>query len=411
MKKYLLYYIFFLVLTAIAVLLFNGGKEKAKQLDGRITFRKQDKIPYGTYAAFDNLKYMFPRAAILTNKDEPGYWDSLSTNESGQALIIVAPYFFADEYEMKKLAMFVESGNDVLISSAIISSAAEEILKCKTSMFGVSEIPAQQGKNFEDSLTVSLFKPPYPDYSVYNYPGFSFNAWAYESDTTINEKLGGDELKRNNFLHLRAGKGNLYLHLAPMAFSNYFLLHKNNIEYYEKVFSVISPHIRKIVWDEYYLRKKSFERENKEQPGWFNVLLRFPALKAALLTSILILLLYVFIEMRRKQRAIPIIAKPRNDSLDFVKTIGRLYHDKRDHKNLCNKMSSYFLEYIRTRYKLLTNRLDEAFIESLHLKSGYPKSELNRIISFINYLEGPNAISDEKLIAFHKQLESFYKNA
>ena len=73
---------------------------------------------------------------------------------------------------------------------------------------------------------------------------------------------------------------------------------------------------------------------------------------AALLTAIFALLLYVVLEMRRKQRTIPVMTKPKNDSLEFVKTIGRLYHDKGDHKNLCRKMSAYFLEHVRNRYKL-----------------------------------------------------------
>jgi hypothetical protein len=172
---------------------------------------------------------------------------------------------------------------------------------------------------------------------------------------------------------------------------------------------LISPGTKKIAWDEYYLRKR-FPRDHEERTGWMKVLFRFPELKAALLTAIFTLLLFVLIEMRRKQRHIPVMIKPRNDSLDFVKTIGRLYHDKSDHKNLCRKMSSYFLEYIRTRFNLLTNKLDTDFIRSLQIKSGYPENDINEIVSFINYLDDSNAISDDQLIAFHKKLESFYQN-
>jgi hypothetical protein len=63
---------------------------------------------------------------------------------------------------------------------------------------------------------------------------------------------------------------------------------------------------------------------------------------AAFVVLAAILLLYVLLNMRRKQRYIPIVKKPSNDSLDFVKTIGRLYFDKADHKNLCRKMASFF---------------------------------------------------------------------
>src|SRR6266496_5711388 len=164
--------------------------------------------------------------------------------------------------------------------------------------------------------------------------------------------------------------------MEPLAFSNYFLLHKENMHYYENALSVISSTVKKIVWDEYYLYKKGNQTPRK---GWLTVLLGFPALKAALLTAIFALLLFVLLEMRRKQRYIPFLPKPKNESLDFVKTIGRLYYDKGDHKNLCHKMAAYFLEYVRSRYKLATNNLNENFIKLLQYKSGADEAGISRI--------------------------------
>ena len=247
MKKSLPYLFSFLLLGAIVVLIVTGNNKTAKRFDDRITFMKQDKIPYGTYAAFTSLQHLFPQATIYTNKAEPGYWDSLSTYNSGQALIIIAPYFQADSYELNKLMMFVESGNDLFISARDISPVTENLLNCKTSIFGVSEFFTGSGIDDEDSLAMTLIAPPYAHQSRYTYPGFNFNAWAYELDSTITEKLGGDDLNRPDFIHFKLGNGNLYLHLAPIAFSNYFLLHRNNIEYYEKTLSVISPKVKKIV--------------------------------------------------------------------------------------------------------------------------------------------------------------------
>ena len=223
--------------------------------------------------------------------------------------------------------------------------------------------------------------------------------------------MGEDDLGRPNFIRLQAGKGNLYIHLAPLAFTNYFLLKNENIKYYEKALSVIGPDTRKIIWDEYYLNKKMFNEDSEKKKGWFSVLSRYPALKAALLTAIFTLLLYVLLEMRRKQRYIPVVKKPRNDSMDFVKTIGRLYFDKGDHKNLCRKMSAYFLEHVRNKYKLLTSTLDEEFVKKLQYKSGAEEYEVRGIVSFIKYAENAPAISDKQLTDFHKQLESFYKKA
>ena len=107
---------------------------------------------------------------------------------------------------------------------------------------------------------------------------------------------------------------------------------------------------------------------------------------------------------------IPIHSKPRNESLDFVKTMGRLYYDRKDHQNLAKKMSIYFLEHVRSTYKLPTHTLDEPFIEALQYKSGFSQGHLNEIISFIQYLQNGGSVNEERLIHFHNQLESFYQN-
>jgi hypothetical protein len=141
------------------------------------------------------------------------------------------------------------------------------------------------------------------------------------------------------------------------------------------------------------------------------VLLRYPSFRAALLTAFLALLVYVLMEMRRKQRMIPVIRKPRNESLDFVKTIGRLYYEKGDHRNLGRKMSSYFLEHVRNRYKLLTNTLDQEFIRSLHYKSGVPVQELEEIVTGIREMDTAATISADQLTRLHRKLEAFYKKS
>ena len=82
---------------------------------------------------------------------------------------------------------------------------------------------------------------------------------------------------------------------------------------------------------------------------------------------------------------IPAHPRPQNDSLDFVKTMGRLYYDRKDHQNLAKKMSVYFFEHVRSTYKLPTHTLDEAFVEALHYKSGYSLEKLNEIIAFVQY--------------------------
>jgi hypothetical protein len=122
------------------------------------------------------------------------------------------------------------------------------------------------------------------------------------------------------------------------------------------------------------------------------------------------LALLALLGSRRKQRPIPKIEKPKNDSLDFVKTVGRLYYDRRDHTNLARKMAVYFLGHVRGQYKISTQVLDENFIRDLHYKSGYGMEGIKELVGFIGYLQSGSTVSENQLKGFHQQLEMFYQN-
>jgi len=53
--------------------------------------------------------------------------------------------------------------------------------------------------------------------------------------------------------------------------------------------------------------------------------------------------------------------------------------------------------------------LDENFIRALQYKSGFPKEDLEEIFSFINYIKQKGRVDEQKLSAYHKQLETFYQ--
>ncbi len=413
MKKIVPYLLIAVVFTGIILLIYSGDNRQPgmKELDRRLSFRKNDKIPYGTFIAYENLQHLFPQANISTDKSRPGDWQTLTSYEKHQALLVVSPFFEAEQSDMDNLLEFVKQGNDVFVSAMKISYYVEKMLKCDAyypvDMYGAWQM------NDADSLAVSLDIQAERKPLTYLYPGQRYDFWFHSYDSLTTTVLGYNDAGQPNFIHLKAGKGNFYLQLAPMTFTNYFLLHKKNIDYYERTLSVIPADVKKVVWDEYYILKgESRENnENKKNPDWLDVFFSNTSLRWAMIVAMLTLLVYILMEMRRKQRPIPVIHPPKNDSLDFVKTIGRLYHDKGDHRNLCLKMSAYFLEHVRTRYKLATSNPDDEFVKNLSYKTGIAENELKGIIAFINYLPEMEKVSPEQLIAFHKQLESFYKTA
>ena len=401
MSKNLAYIVLGVVVLLLAFVLLGSLKSKEKTLDERITLRMKDKIPYGTYVAYTLLSELFPDAIVSHDKNSPGNWDGISPDDFNRALFLVAKDFDAEEFELNRLYSFAKNGNHVFIIAHNMSYEASKF-------FSSSDNEVMYGFETPDSLKVNLIKPPFPQPVPFIYPGKRYDSYFSKIDTPKTLVLGQGEKGQVNFIRMKVGSGSIYLHLAPLAFSNYFLLHKKNIDYYKNVMSVIPADVSAVVWNDYYLTKMRVTKER--DPSWFRVLLKYPAFRWGLLTALGTLLLFVLMETRRKQRMIPDWTKPKNDSMDFVKTIGRLYYDKADHKNLVKKMGVYFLEHIRTQYKLSTHTIDDDFILAVHNKTAYPLEEIRSIVRFVQFADNAPAISESQLSEFHKQLELFYQN-
>ena len=65
--------------------------------------------------------------------------------------------------------------------------------------------------------------------------------------------LGYSSEKYPNLIAVNSIKGTFFLHTAPIAFTNFFLLYENNRQYFEKLMSLLPADAKKVVWDEYYL--------------------------------------------------------------------------------------------------------------------------------------------------------------
>ncbi|HMH23958.1 MAG TPA: hypothetical protein VK563_19370 [Puia sp.] len=381
-------------LPALLLALSGCGLGNQKKLDRRLTLWRKDKIPYGDYIAFENLKYIFPDAEITINKNSPAQFDHLI--EGKKAYLIIVPLMGPDEPEWRAIMNFVGDGNQVFISSSWFGDTVQRSLNFKQANDDFFQM--------KDSLQVSLHNPVTRDSLSFVYPGDPYDAYAHSLDSQYTTILGRDKKGRPNFMKFGyKGGGAIYLQLAPMAFTNFFLLHKDNIGYYENALSYIPASVKEVKWDDYfrYGRAKDFSA--------FQFILANRSLKWALgLLLLLFLLIYLF-ESKRKQRMIPQISALRNNSLDFVKTIGRLYYQRRDNLNLALKIVAHFQDHIRSRYNMPASSLDDQFLDRLSYKSGFDKERLLALATDIKNLQERTSLTDEELLGFNKKMEEFYK--
>jgi hypothetical protein len=362
----------------------------------RITIWRQGKMPYGTYVAFDGLPYLFPNADITINRKSPL---ELTTAEGKKVYLIITQQVDPTGPEINALLNFVGEGNHVFISAFSFGDSLLRALK-------VSQSNAYNYSDLGDSLQLSVYNPLSADSLSFGYPGYAYDGWASSIDSQYTTIVGRDAKGRPDFIRFNyKGGGSLFLHFAPLAFSNYFLLYKKNKAYYDNALSYLPASVKEVIWDDY------FRYDNRSGNGDFSAfqyILKSPPLRWAFgLLLLLFGLIYLF-ESKRKQRMVPVIAGLRNNSLDFVRTIGRLYYQRRDNHNLAVKMATHFQDHIRTKYNLHLATDDPAFVNRLSFRTGIPKDKLESLMGDISYLQEQRALTDDDLLAFHKKIEEFY---
>lgn len=384
--------------VAVAMLLLplaSCRMKREKELDRRITLKRRDKLPYGTKVAYEGLFHLFPDATITVN-EKP--LSTLSSIEGKKAYLVFGNAIDPTPIQINALLDFVGEGNHVFISARRYGDSLLHTLGLKASFEYMLYGPM-------DSLRVSIHHPVTGDSLNFAYPGDSYEGWVTSYDPQYTTVLGRDHLGRPDFVRFNyKGGGTLYLHFAPLAFSNFFLLHKQNIAYYQDALSYLPATVPQVIWDNYL----SAPQNGKSSISY--ILNQPPLAWGFWLILLLALLVYLF-ESKRRQRPIPVILPLQNTSLDFVRTIGRLYFQRRDNHNLAGKMVTHFQDQVRTRYNLNATALDDDLVERLAHRTGYRPEALSKLIGYMRVLPSKAYVPDEELLDFHRQLEAFYKIA
>jgi hypothetical protein len=198
------------------------------------------------------------------------------------------------------------------------------------------------------------------------------------------------------------GKGSVTVAVAPITFTNYNLLREDNYQYALLSLSGL-PRNTQVVYNNHFLLGGS-----QDNVSFLRYFRSAPALINTWYLVIALLLIFVLFHAKRKQRVIPVIQPPRNTSLEFTETIGRLYYQRGDHANLARKKIDYFLEYVRTHYYLSTNYLDDEFADRLTKKSGKPASEIKELLALIKNFRQAYDINQKDLLNLNIKIERFY---
>lgn len=383
---------FIVAIAALILIYVVAETNRPKTIQWKVTLSRTDKGPYGAYVLYNLLPALFPESEIISVR-EP-MLDFVDNDEpENTAFIFIEPNLNLGRSERNTLIRYVEAGNYVFMSAASMGKLMNDSLKLSF---------ARHFGEIGDSAKINFVNPVLASKSGFAYRPLTLNAYFKKVDTAATTALGNNQQNDVNFIRVKLGKGTIFVHALPLSFSNDFLLTADNSTYAETALSYLPKDVSTIYWDEYY----KLGREGSDSPMRF--VLGNVWLKWAFRLGLLAMLCVLFFESKRRQRIIPIVSPLKNTTLDFVRTVGSAYFNRGDHKNLALKKILYFTEFIRSKFYLSTQPLDENFITAFSAKTGRDEDDIRKLAGLIGYVMDSPSIDQETLLALTKQIDSFY---
>ena len=396
------------ILTCLLCLLVFSGCFKTNRgvriprLDPKYGYK--DKEPMGGYIAYHYINSLF-NDGISDVINKPFSRLRYEINYDKSLYIIVAKAVFISRDDLESMMNYVSNGNTLFISAEYIDEKLIDTLGAKISVdFSTFFVPSEYDMEKKDTR-LSLAQESDPNTQQYGFFFVPFNNRVISYDTSATQELGYNEEHHPNFIAIDHGQGKFILHTAPAAFSNYFLLTGNNKEYLEKSFSYFKPETGSVYWDNYYrLRRRS--GENFSIVNFFK---KQPPLYYAFLLTLAALLIFIAFGGKRRQRFVPEKIPNTNTTVSYTETIGRLYLQKKDNRNIALKMFTYFLEHVRNSYYLNTQSLNNEFSEALSRKSGVPEAKVKHLLQLMDDSDRSENISDMRLLELHNLIQEYFK--
>ncbi|PSL29686.1 DUF4350 domain-containing protein [Chitinophaga ginsengisoli] len=409
MKSKLIAIISAIILVFLILLVFSSRTRKpdGKNIDekelSQQSFSHKDKSPGGCYVMFKALSHLFYydiKPQIVTKPFSRTYnKDETLASTDYNLYILVADRLYTSAEDAKNMIKFASAGNQLFIASNRPDSMLLEYLNITVDDEGIFQ-------SFTNADQRYVNRNLAPD-TAFSRKGIRGGSFVVKMDTSRTTILGTDAFKRPNFVKVAVGEGAVFLLLQPSTLTNYFLLHKRNIVSLERQLAYTNLYMDHVYWDEFY-KYQSF-RQSSDFSEW-EVLMRYPAMRWALWLAVALLLIYMLFESKRRQRIIPEKPVLVNNSLEFVEALGQLYYQQHDNRNLAQKIILQWQEFVRTRYYLNTNSLDNAFAEALSRKAVMPLEQVKDILNSIQQVQSGQVITDEYLQRFYKNIQAFYLN-
>ena len=371
------------------------------------TFNHYDKQPFGC-AVFDSLMEKSVPAKYEVTKKTIAQLERDGYGKKPHAFLIQTDHFSPSATDIRSLDRLLKAGNKVFIATSDIEPDSLypdlQISISGQNGFSPMEVKASIANQSipYDTLVFSR-QLPYQEKEYHVYSAMTGNSVAVDGNVTcdtlvkcwVSEEYPDSTVATiiPRVVKIKRGKGELFVSCDPLLMTNYGIL---DTQINGLIFRMMSQFRGlPIIRTEAYGPETEYETDTPLRFWLQNEPLRW-----AIYLTLGGLLLFCMFYARRRQRVIPVVEEPANRSLEFVKLIGTLYHQKHINRDLLQKKYSYFGETLRRMTMIDVEDVEsrKENIAQIAIRTGMPEAEVRMILDRVDrYLQGDDELKDAAL--------------
>lgn len=371
-----------------------------KPVDWTVRYSPNDSQPYDTFVLAELLPDMLEKQDMRQSNQT--IYELIEEGAEDQYIFVLAQYFYSDPGELASLLGWVKAGGKALIVADDMDEGLLEKFGLKTVNVAFETGPLDLGSMVnEDSILITWEEGA----GEFLYPLDEFSValdMIEEPEVSANvRQMASNDRGFPVAMDIEYGLGRLRLATVPMAFTNYFLLKTPNHAFPA---GLLNGYLNgeAFAWTHYY----QFGRRESDNP--LRYLASQPALRWGYFVGLIGMVVFLLFQGKRKQRIIPILTPPSNDTVDFVTTVGRLYYERSNHTDLAKKKVVFWLEYLRNQYQLSVSELSSTNALRVASKSGKPIEDVKVLFNTAAAIQSSTSVSSAELTRLNKELEKFY---
>lgn len=371
------------------------------------------KQPYSLYVVRQLLKDRHGDGRFLEIKKPLRKFFSDQKHHQGTYILLGWSPFYSSE-GVETLLGFAEKGNHIFLSinqipDALATGLGLDSLVVLQSFFADSAntmettlLEPPPSKTWRFTIEKGINKPPLEWYyldEMYCRTGtYEFFATGY---------LGNGNCNMGTW---KIGLGTLTIHTNPILFTNYYLIKPDGFDYAGKAFSFLDRDEN--VYFDLFSHKPPKSSGNtlpdQMNESMLGFILSSPGLREAWYLLMAMAVLYLFFMARRIVRPVPVIEPASDDTVEYVRTLGRLYLRSKNHLIMAQKQRTLFYRHLSRKYGVRPEEPTGEIIPVLAAKSGLPAPFLNRLLTDLKGLDYMDDYSSSDLLEIHSRLHYFY---